>query len=221
MTLVFCFLRRFTQCQADKDRPKYATVRARWKADHAHRFLSCLKNRASSIRADTNKENIPSSSASSSSSVGEDTSSSFDTQGGHSGHAERTPKARKSKHSPTLVQLTDNQDASAVSHHAFSPRLFFFLNLCHHLGSVSPTFLMVIVCFLTAFFLFCLSFLTQSQVSRRCRSVDNSKKATFFQFFVALSRLLKGTAFYQQSTGLLSQTAATHIFSSNASVMVV
>ncbi|XP_027138876.1 protein FAM13A isoform X1 [Larimichthys crocea] len=73
------------------------------------------RNRASSIRADTNKENIPSSSASSSSSVGEDTSSSFDTQGGQSGHAERTPKARKSKHSPTLVQLTDNQDASALT----------------------------------------------------------------------------------------------------------
>ncbi|TKS68357.1 Protein FAM13A [Collichthys lucidus] len=72
------------------------------------------RNRASSIRADTNKENIPSSSASSSSSVGEDTSSSSDTQGGQSGHTERTPKARKSKHSPTLVQLTDNQDASAT-----------------------------------------------------------------------------------------------------------
>ncbi|TKS68343.1 Protein FAM13A [Collichthys lucidus] len=65
-------------------------------------------------RADTNKENIPSSSASSSSSVGEDTSSSSDTQGGQSGHTERTPKARKSKHSPTLVQLTDNQDASTT-----------------------------------------------------------------------------------------------------------
>ncbi|KAG8014708.1 Protein FAM13A [Nibea albiflora] len=73
------------------------------------------RNRASSIRADTNKENIPSSSASSSSSVGEDTSSSFDTQGGQSGHTERTPKARKSKHSPTLVQLSDNQDASSLT----------------------------------------------------------------------------------------------------------
>ncbi|XP_035516858.1 protein FAM13A isoform X2 [Morone saxatilis] len=72
------------------------------------------RNRAASIRADTNKENIPSSSGSSSGSVGEDTASSVDSQGGQSGHTERTSKPRKSKHSPTLVQLTDNQDAHAL-----------------------------------------------------------------------------------------------------------
>ncbi|XP_056228385.1 protein FAM13A isoform X3 [Seriola aureovittata] len=79
------------------------------------------RNRAASVRADTNKENIPlsggssGSSGSSSGSVGEDTgSSSVDSQGGQSGHTEKTPKPRKSKHSPTLVQLTDNQDAHAV-----------------------------------------------------------------------------------------------------------
>ncbi|XP_059197995.1 protein FAM13A [Centropristis striata] len=69
------------------------------------------RNRAASFRADTNKENIPSSSGSNSGSVGEDVGSSVDSQGGQSVHAERTPKPRKSKHSPTLVQLTDNQDA--------------------------------------------------------------------------------------------------------------
>ncbi|XP_051240412.1 protein FAM13A isoform X2 [Dicentrarchus labrax] len=73
------------------------------------------RSRAASIRADTNKENIPSSSGSSSGSVGEDTVSSVDSQGGQSGHTERTSKPRKSKHSPTLVQLTDNQDAHALT----------------------------------------------------------------------------------------------------------
>ncbi|XP_073319575.1 protein FAM13A [Pagrus major] len=72
------------------------------------------RNRAASVRADTNKENIPSSGGSSSGSVGEDTGSSEDSQGGQSGRAERTPKPRKSKHNPTLVQLTDNQDAHAL-----------------------------------------------------------------------------------------------------------
>ncbi|XP_028259357.1 protein FAM13A [Parambassis ranga] len=69
------------------------------------------RSRAASIRADTNKENIPSSTGSSSGSVGEDTGSSVDSQGGRSGHAERTPKPRKSKRNPSLVQLTDNQAA--------------------------------------------------------------------------------------------------------------
>ncbi|XP_039659151.1 protein FAM13A isoform X5 [Perca fluviatilis] len=63
------------------------------------------RNRAASVRADTNKENIPSSSLGN---VGEDTAKS---QGGQSGHAERTHKP--SKHSPTLVKLTDNQEAHA------------------------------------------------------------------------------------------------------------
>ncbi|KAK9540521.1 hypothetical protein VZT92_002968 [Zoarces viviparus] len=71
------------------------------------------RNRASSLRADTNKENIPLSGGSGSGSVGEDSDSSsdVDSQGGQSGHAKRTPKTKKWKHSQTLVQLTDNQDA--------------------------------------------------------------------------------------------------------------
>ncbi|XP_041641209.1 protein FAM13A isoform X2 [Cheilinus undulatus] len=67
------------------------------------------RNRSCSVRG-TNKENIPSSGGSGAVSVGENTGSSVDSQGGQSGHAERTLKPRK-KHSPTLVQLTDNQDA--------------------------------------------------------------------------------------------------------------
>ncbi|XP_040001193.1 protein FAM13A isoform X2 [Xiphias gladius] len=73
------------------------------------------RNRAASVRADTNKENIPSSSGSSSGSVGEDTgSSSVDSPGGQSGHTEKTPKPRESKHSPKLGQLTDNQGAHTL-----------------------------------------------------------------------------------------------------------
>ncbi|XP_056264198.1 protein FAM13A isoform X3 [Pseudoliparis swirei] len=69
------------------------------------------RNGAASVRADTNKENIPLSGGSSSGSVAEDTGGGVDSQEDQSGHAERTPKPRKCKHSPTLVQLTDNQDA--------------------------------------------------------------------------------------------------------------
>ncbi|XP_026215633.1 protein FAM13A isoform X2 [Anabas testudineus] len=71
--------------------------------------------RAVSIRANTNKENIPSSSDSSSGSVRENTGCSVDAQGGQSGVSEQTPKPRKSKQSPTLVQLTDNQDAHTLN----------------------------------------------------------------------------------------------------------
>ncbi|KAI4833279.1 hypothetical protein KUCAC02_016189, partial [Chaenocephalus aceratus] len=67
------------------------------------------KNRAASSQAD--KENIPSSAGSSTGSVSEDTGSRVNSQGGQDAHAEQTPKPRKWKHSPTLVQLTDNQDA--------------------------------------------------------------------------------------------------------------
>ncbi|XP_033985306.1 protein FAM13A isoform X4 [Trematomus bernacchii] len=67
------------------------------------------RNRAASSQAD--KENIPSSAGSSTGSVSEDTGSRVNSQGGQGAHAERTPKPRKWKHSPTLVQLTDNQDA--------------------------------------------------------------------------------------------------------------
>ncbi|XP_034451073.1 protein FAM13A isoform X2 [Hippoglossus hippoglossus] len=75
------------------------------------------RNGAASITADTNKENIPSSCCSSPGSVGEDAgsgSSSVDSQGGQTARTERTPKPRKSKHSPTLLLLTDNQDAHTV-----------------------------------------------------------------------------------------------------------
>lgn len=118
------------------------------------------ENRAASVRADINKENIPSSGGSSSGSVGDDTGSSMDSQGRQSGHAERTPKARKSKHSPTLVQLTDNQDTHAVSHHVFYPHLFFIFVICHLLGSVSTTILCYCVffdCFLSLLFIFSLT----------------------------------------------------------------
>ncbi|XP_014860528.1 PREDICTED: protein FAM13A isoform X3 [Poecilia mexicana] len=70
------------------------------------------RNRAASTRADTNKENIPSSSCSSSGSVGEEPTSGVESQGGQSGRADRT--SRKSKHCPTLVQLTDNQPAHTI-----------------------------------------------------------------------------------------------------------
>ncbi|KAK5608462.1 hypothetical protein CRENBAI_025011 [Crenichthys baileyi] len=68
-------------------------------------------NRAASTRADTNKENIPTSGGSSSGSAGEETGSSVDSLEGQSGRAEQTSKPRKSKHCPTPVQFTDNQAA--------------------------------------------------------------------------------------------------------------
>ncbi|XP_029949146.1 protein FAM13A isoform X2 [Salarias fasciatus] len=64
------------------------------------------RKRSASIRADTNKENIPS--GGSGSSVGEDTGSGADPQGGSASN-QQTPKPRKWKHNPTLVQLIDNQ----------------------------------------------------------------------------------------------------------------
>uniref|UniRef100_A0A8C4FBT7 Family with sequence similarity 13 member A n=1 Tax=Dicentrarchus labrax TaxID=13489 RepID=A0A8C4FBT7_DICLA len=147
---------------SEKDRPKYATERVRWKADLSfpHRFLS--ENRAASIRADTNKENIPSSSGSSSGSVGEDTVSSVDSQGGQSGHTERTSKPRKSKHSPTLVQLTDNQDAHAVSHHASC--LHLFLSLSFH-APQKPNKIPKLTCPTFAYLLFTPSLRPQNKQS--------------------------------------------------------
>ncbi|XP_054875818.1 protein FAM13A isoform X8 [Poeciliopsis prolifica] len=70
------------------------------------------RNRAASTTADTNKENIPSSSSSSLGSAGDEPTSGAESQGGQSGRAART--SRKSKHCPTLVQLTDNQPAHAI-----------------------------------------------------------------------------------------------------------
>ncbi|XP_063740040.1 protein FAM13A isoform X2 [Eleginops maclovinus] len=75
-------------------------------------------NRAASSLAE--KENIPLSAGSITGSVSEDTGSSVNSQGGQSAHTERTPKPRKWKHSPTLVQLTDNQDAHAFSRKTFN-----------------------------------------------------------------------------------------------------
>ncbi|XP_063332195.1 protein FAM13A isoform X9 [Pelmatolapia mariae] len=72
------------------------------------------KNRAPSVTGDTNKENVPSSSGSSSGSVGEDMSSRVDSQEGQRSHAERTPKPRKPKKSPTLMQLSENTAAHAT-----------------------------------------------------------------------------------------------------------
>lgn len=77
---------------------------------HKHRE----KNRAPSVTGDTNKENVPSSSGSSSGSVGEDMSSRVDSQEGQRSHAERTPKPRKPKKSPTLMQLSENTAAHAT-----------------------------------------------------------------------------------------------------------
>ncbi|KAK2817171.1 hypothetical protein Q5P01_025362 [Channa striata] len=69
------------------------------------------RRRPASIRANTNKENIPSSGVSS---VWEDVGSSVDSHGGQRDHTERTPKARKVKPSPKLLQLSDNQDSHAL-----------------------------------------------------------------------------------------------------------
>ncbi|XP_072241030.1 protein FAM13A isoform X2 [Leuresthes tenuis] len=72
------------------------------------------RNRAASIRADNKKDTNPSSGGSSSGSVGEDTGSSVDSQGGQSGYTERAPKPRKAKHNPTSVQLTEKQAAHTI-----------------------------------------------------------------------------------------------------------
>ncbi|XP_006787112.1 protein FAM13A isoform X5 [Neolamprologus brichardi] len=72
------------------------------------------KNRAPSVTGDTNKENVPSSGGSSSGSVGEDMSSRVDSQEGQRSQAERTPKPRKPKKSPTLMQLSENTAAHAT-----------------------------------------------------------------------------------------------------------
>uniref|UniRef100_A0A3B4FYU3 Uncharacterized protein n=1 Tax=Pundamilia nyererei TaxID=303518 RepID=A0A3B4FYU3_9CICH len=44
-------------------------------------------------------------------------------------HAERTPKPRKPKKSPTLMQLSENTAAHAVSHTLYSPSLFIFMSV--------------------------------------------------------------------------------------------
>ncbi|XP_067441001.1 protein FAM13A isoform X2 [Thunnus thynnus] len=103
-----------TPCPSSPRVTPTARQRRRHQREQQEEGLRHRENRAASVRADTNKENIPSSGGSSSGTTGEDTGSSVDSQGGQGGHAERTPKPRKSKHSPTLVQLTENQDAHAL-----------------------------------------------------------------------------------------------------------
>jgi len=134
MALAFSFLKHITQCQTDKN---VCNENRRSLVSSPSSFPS--ESRAASVRADTNKENIPLSGGSSSGSVAEDTGGGVDSQEDQSGHAERTPKPRKCKHSPTLVQLTDNQDAHTVSHLAFSPRLFPSLGFVTILTASLPT----------------------------------------------------------------------------------
>lgn len=90
-------------------------------------FSFSSDNRAPSVTGDTNKENVPSSS--SSGSVGEDMSSRVDSQEGQRSHTERTPKPRKPKKIPTLIQLSENTAAHAVSHTLYSPSLFIFMSV--------------------------------------------------------------------------------------------
>lgn len=150
----------------------------RWKADvsYTHPFLLATENRAVSSRANTNKENIPSSSDSSSGSVREETGCSVDAQGGQSALSEQTPKPRKTKHSPTLVQLTANQDAHTVSNNVSSPLVFLFFDL-------SSTLL------LHCGFLIAVVFLSLPQVSLRCRQPRQCRR--FSQLFIVTYRLLQ------------------------------
>ncbi|XP_075888738.1 protein FAM13A isoform X2 [Nelusetta ayraudi] len=68
------------------------------------------RNRATSATADRNKENIPSGSRIS---AGQD-GGGMEARECQGGRSERTPRPRKWRHSPTLVQLTGNQDAHAL-----------------------------------------------------------------------------------------------------------
>lgn len=169
----------------DKDRPTCAAERERWKAgvSFPHPFLLANENRAVSIRANTNKENIPSSSDSSSDSVREDTGCIVDAQGGQSALSEQTPKPRKTKHSPTLVQFTGNQDAHTVSHSAFSPHfsLSLYFVIYHLLSSCIVVFLLLDSSFVV--------FL--SHCHRSVLGVDSLNKAGFSQLFIATYRLLQ------------------------------
>ncbi|KAM4603968.1 protein FAM13A [Polymixia lowei] len=71
--------------------------------------------RAAFLRADIDKENIPSSGGASISAVGAgEDAGRVASRGGQSGHPEHTLKPKKSKPCPTLVQLTDNQAAHAL-----------------------------------------------------------------------------------------------------------
>lgn len=80
-----------------------------------HRFLCDC--RANSATADRNKENIPSGSRIR---ARQDGAGGMEARECRGGRNECTPRPRKWRHSPTLVQLTGNRAAHAVSHRSFS-----------------------------------------------------------------------------------------------------
>ncbi|XP_067352762.1 protein FAM13A isoform X6 [Channa argus] len=101
-----------TSCVLSPKAPSSARQRRRYQRERQEEGMRHQeRRRAVSIRANPNKENIPSSSVSS---LREDLGSSLGSQGGQSGHTEQTPKPRKVKSSPKLLQLTDNQDTHAL-----------------------------------------------------------------------------------------------------------
>lgn len=116
MILAFSFLKRITLY----DGPK-CEIEGRCLIPSS---ISFSENRAVSISPNTDKENVPSSGGRSSGSV--------NSQGGWSGHTEQTPRPRKSKYSPKLVQLPVSQDAHTVSHIAFSPLFVFVCCFSHN-----------------------------------------------------------------------------------------
>lgn len=81
---------------------------------HSHPFPGDC--RATSATADRNKENIPSSSR-----ISTEQDIEMEARECPGGQSERTPRPRKWKHSPTLVQFAGNQGTHAVSHRSFSP----------------------------------------------------------------------------------------------------
>ncbi|KAM9314850.1 LOW QUALITY PROTEIN: protein FAM13A [Pholidichthys leucotaenia] len=105
-----------TTCPSGPKVTQSARQRRRYHREQQEEGLKLReRNRAASIRASTNKENIPSSSASS---AGEDAGGRVDSMGNLCCHDERTPKPRKSHTSPTLVQLKDNQPAHTLKEYA-------------------------------------------------------------------------------------------------------
>ncbi|XP_076003800.1 protein FAM13A isoform X2 [Genypterus blacodes] len=102
------------ECEVTPCPTSTARQRRRHQREQHEEGLRIGERSRPSVRADTDKENVPSSESGSSvsaTSAGEDTCRA-DTRGGHSG---RTPKARKAKHSPTPVQLTGKRDAHALN----------------------------------------------------------------------------------------------------------
>lgn len=74
-----------------------------------HHFLYVTIHRAASAKAETNKENVQSSGGNSRGTVLVELS-------GQRSLAERTSRAKKWRHSPALVLLSDDQDTRTVSH---------------------------------------------------------------------------------------------------------